>query len=318
MSAHQSKKVIYAALIGNSLIAVCKFVAGGITGSSAMLSEAIHSVVDSGNQLLLLYGIRKSNKAPDDKHPFGYGMELYFWTFVVAILIFAIGAGLSLYKGFIHIQHPEPINSPYINYVVLILSMVFEGVAWTIAYREFNKSRGDTPLFKAIRHSKDPTIFTVLFEDTAAMIGLFIALLGVAGSHLLGWHVLDGVASIGIGIVLALVATLLAIESKGLLIGEGADPETTKEIRSYLQTDDRIMRTNELLTMHFGPNEILLNASLDFEDGLSAETVEAAISEFEAAIKQKFPSIRRVFIEAQSWRGHELDVSAGNTETKHD
>ena len=315
MSAHHSKKVIYAALIGNSLIAVCKFIAGGITGSSAMLSEAIHSVVDSGNQLLLLYGIKRSNKAPDDKHPFGYGMELYFWTFVVAILIFAIGAGLSLYKGFLHIQHPEPINSPYINYIVLILSMVFEGVAWTIAYREFNKSRGNTPLFKAIRHSKDPTIFTVLFEDTAAMIGLFIALLGVAGSHLFGWHVLDGVASIGIGVVLALVATLLAIESKGLLIGEGADPEISKDIRTYLQADDRIMRTNELLTMHLGPDEILLNASLDFQDGLSAETVEAAISEFEATIKQKFPSIRRVFIEAQSWRGHELDVSASSTET---
>lgn len=314
MSAHQSKKVIYAALVGNSLIAVCKFIAGGITGSSAMLSEAIHSVVDSGNQLLLLYGIRKSNKAPDDKHPFGYGMELYFWTFVVAILIFAIGSGLSLYKGFIHVQHPEPINSPYVNYVVLLLSMVFEGVAWKIAYKEFNKSRGDMPIFKAIQRSKDPTIFTVLFEDTAAMIGLAIAFLGVAGSHLLGLHVLDGVASIGIGIVLALVAILLAIESKGLLIGEGADPDVIKELREYLQGDVRIKRTNELLTMHFGPNEILLNASLDFEDGLSAETVEAAISEFESEIKGKFPSIRRVFIEAQSWSGHELDVNASKAE----
>lgn len=314
MSAHHSKKVIYAALIGNSLIAVCKFIAGGITGSSAMLSEAIHSVVDSGNQLLLLFGIRQSNKAPDEKHPFGYGMELYFWTFVVAILIFAIGAGLSLYKGFIHIQHPEPINSPYVNYVVLLLSMVFEGVAWKIAYREFNKSRGDMSVFKAIRRSKDPTIFTVLFEDTAAMIGLVIAFLGVAGSHLFGWHVLDGVASMGIGVVLALVAVLLAIESKGLLIGEGADPEITKAIRSYLQEDARIIRTNELLTMHLGPDEVLLNASLDFKDGLSAESLEAAISEFENEIKRSFPSIRRVFIEAQSWRGHQLDANATKSE----
>ena len=314
MSAHQSKKVIYAALIGNSLIAVCKFIAGGITGSSAMLSEAIHSVVDSGNQLLLLFGIRQSNKPPDDKHPFGYGMELYFWTFVVAILIFAIGAGLSLYKGFIHIQHPEPINSPYINYIVLLLSMVFEGVALRIAYREFNKSRGDMPMLKAIRHSKDPTIFTVLFEDGAAMVGLAIAFLGVAGSHLFGWHILDGVASMGIGVVLALVAVLLAIESKGLLIGEGADPETTRVIRAYLQADNRITKTNELLTMHFGPNEILLNASLDFKDGLSAEVVEAAISEFESEIKTQFPSIRRVFIEAQSWSGHQLDVDASKME----
>lgn len=314
MSTHQSKKVIYAALAGNSLIAVCKFIAGGVTGSSAMLSEAIHSVVDSGNQLLLLYGIKKSNKSPDDKHPFGYGMELYFWTFVVAILIFAIGAGLSLYKGIIHVAHPEPINSPYVNYIVLLLSMVFEGVAWTIAYREFNKVRGDTPFFKAIRRSKDPTIFTVLFEDTAALIGLVIAFLGVAGSHLLGWHVMDGLASIGIGTVLASVAILLAIESKGLLIGEGADPGIVREIRSYLQGDPRIKQTNELLTMHLGPDEILLNVSLDFEDQLSAEGVETAISEFETAIKLKFPSIRRVFIEAQSWRGHQMDVDANKVD----
>lgn len=313
MSAHQSKKVIYAALVGNSLIAVCKFIAAGITGSSAMLSEAVHSVVDSGNQLLLLFGIHKAKKAPDDKHPFGYGMELYFWTFVVAILIFGIGAGLSAYEGVKHFMHPEPINNPMVNYVVLALSMIFEGVAWTIAYREFNKMRGDTPWFEAIRHSKDPTVFTVLFEDTAAMIGLAIAFLGVAGSHLMGWHALDGLASIGIAIVLASVAILLAIESKGLLIGEGADTETVEDIRLYLQQDKRIKRANELLTLHFGPDEILLNASLDFEDGLPAESVEAAISEFETAIKLRFPSIRRVFIEAQSWKGHLDDEKRANS-----
>ncbi len=310
MSAHQSRKVIYAALIGNSLIAVCKFIAGGITGSSAMLSEAIHSVVDSGNQLLLLYGIRRAAQPPDDKHPFGYGMELYFWTFVVAIMIFAIGSGLSLYKGVLHFMHPEPIVSPYVNYLVLALSMIFEGVAWTIAYREFNKMRGDTPWFKAIRRSKDPTIFTVLFEDTAAMIGLVIAFMGVAGSHMLGWHFMDGLASIGIGVVLASVSVLLAIESKGLLIGEGADPKVVKGIREFLGADARIKRHNEILTMHFGPNEVLLNASLDFVDGLPAEKVEAAISEFEREIKTRFPSITRIFIEAQSWAGHLKDANA--------
>lgn len=275
-----------------------------------MMSEAIHSVVDSGNQLLLLYGIRKANQEPDTKHPFGYGMELYFWTFVVAILIFAIGSGFTLYKGILHVQHPEPINSPYVNYIVLILSMIFEGVAWTIAYRAFNEDRGDAPFFKAIRNSKDPTVFTVLFEDSAAMIGLAIALIGVAGSHLLGWHVLDGLASIGIAIVLAAVAIFLAIESKGLLIGEGADPEVVADISTYLENDARIKCANEILTMHFGPNEILLNVSLDFEDGLPAESVEAAISEFETNIKLKFPSIRRVFIEAQSFAGHQMDVDA--------
>ena len=306
--------MIYAALAGNSLIAVCKFIAAGFTGSSAMLSEGIHSVVDSGNQILLLYGIRKSNRKADEEHPFGYGMELYFWTFVVAILIFAIGSGLSLYEGVKHLLHPKPIVSPGWNYGVLVLSMIFEGVAWTIAYREFNKMRGDTPIFKAIRHSKDPTVFTVLFEDTAAMIGLFIALIGVAGSHLYNIHELDGLASIGIGIVLAVVAILLAIESKGLLIGEGADPMIVAEIRTVVANDRRISRINEVLTMHLGPTEILLNASFDFVDDLDARDLEFAISEFETEIKQRFPEIRRVFIEAQSWSAHLADRTKAGTE----
>ena len=307
MAAHQSKKVIYAALIGNSLIAVCKFIASAITGSSAMLSEAIHSVVDSGNQLLLLNGLRLAKKAPDDRHPFGYGMELYFWTFVVAILIFGIGAGLSFYEGFKHYLHPEPITNPTVNYVVLVLAMIFEGWAWAIAYREFNKMRGDMPVFQAVRHSKDPTVFTVLFEDSAAMAGLFIALLGVIGSHVFGWHALDGLASIGIGVVLASVAILLAIESKGLLIGEGADPKIVADLRDLLDGDDRIHRTNEVLTMHLGPEEVLLNTSIDFASDLSADEVEAAISEIEREVKGRYPEIRRVFIEAQSWSAHAED-----------
>ncbi len=310
VSVNQSKKVIYAALAGNSLIAVMKFIASAFTGSSAMLSEAIHSVVDSGNQLLLLYGIRRSKQTPDARHPFGYGMELYFWTFVVAILIFAIGAGLSFYEGIRHLQHPEPITSPGWNYAVLGLSMIFEAGAWTVAYREFNKERGDTPIIKAIRNSKDPTVFTVLFEDSAALIGLFIALVGVAGSHLYGIHALDGLASIGIGIILAGVAVLLAIESKGLLIGEGADPQIVDAIASMVDGDRRISRTNEILTMHLGPNEVLLNASFDFVDGLPAEEVEKAISQFERRIKKNHPSVRRVFIEAQDWRAHSKDVKS--------
>ncbi len=233
-------------------------------------------------------------------------MELYFWTFVVAILIFAIGSGLSLYEGIKHFLHPEPIKAPGWNYGVLLLSMVFEGVAWSIAYREFNKMRGDTPIFQAIRHSKDPTVFTVLFEDTAAMIGLFIALLGVAGSHLFGLHQLDGLASIGIGIVLAVVAVLLAIESKGLLIGEGANPKIVAEIRTVVAADKRISRINEVLTMHLGPTEILLNASLDFVDDLDAHGVETAISEFEAEIKK---TVSRN--PARLHRGAKLDGASG-------
>lgn len=314
MAAHHSKKVIYAALVGNSLIAVCKFIAAGLTGSSAMLSEAIHSVVDSGNQILLLYGIKRARKEPDEQHPFGYGMELYFWTFVVAIMVFAIGAGLSFYEGIKHYLHPEPMTDPTVNYIVLALSMVFEGVAWTIAYREFNRMRGDTPILQSIRKSKDPTVFTVLFEDTAAMIGLVIALIGVIGSHKFGIHEMDGLASVGIGIVLAGVAILLAIESKGLLIGEGADPAIVKEIHAMFDKDERISRTNEMLTMHLGPNEILLNASFDFVDGLPAEAVEGAISEFERRIKARFPSIRRVFIEAQGWSAHNDDAQKDKSE----
>lgn len=307
MAGNQSKKVIYAALIGNSMIAVSKFVAASVTGSSAMLSEGIHSTVDSGNQLLLLWGLKAANKAPDKKHPFGYGMELYFWTFVVAILIFAIGSGISLYEGFKHIGHPEPIKSPGWNYGVLIFGMLFEGWALSVAYKEFNKMRGKTPMFKAIRHSKDPTVFTVLFEDAAAMLGLVIAFIGVAGSHLLGFHFLDGLASIGIGIVLAVVAIMLAIESKGLLIGEGADPETVASIRASIEDDPRIKSVNELLTMHLSPQDILVNASIDFEDGLPAEDVEAAVSAFEQQIKAKHPDVRRIFIEAQSLSAHLAD-----------
>ncbi|HPF25582.1 MAG TPA: cation diffusion facilitator family transporter [Steroidobacteraceae bacterium] len=314
MPVSQSRKVIYAALVGNSLIAAAKFTASFFTGSSAMLSEAIHSVVDSGNQVLLLYGIRRSQRKPDANHPFGYGMELYFWTFVVAILIFAVGAGLSIYEGIDHLQHPVPIKNPTWNYVVLGLSLVFEAGAWYVAYREFNKARGKLPFLQAIQESKDPTVFTVLFEDSAAMIGLLLAFAGVAGSQLLGIPQLDGIAAIAIGVVLALVAILLARESKGLLIGEAADQRIVSEIKARASADARILRVNEVLTMHLGPNEILLNISVDFVDGVPSEIVERTISEFERRIKQQHPAIRRIFIEVQGWRGHAANLEASEAE----
>ena len=186
MAASGSKKVIYAALAGNGLIAITKFFAASVTGSSAMLSEAIHSVVDTGNQGLLLYGIKRSKRPPDAAHPFGYGSEIYFWSFVVAILIFGLGAGISFYEGMQKLMNPHPISDPYINYIVLALAMVFEAGSWWIAYKEFGKVRGNFGLFEAVRRSKDPTIFTVLFEDTAAMLGLFAALIGIAASDRLG------------------------------------------------------------------------------------------------------------------------------------
>jgi cation diffusion facilitator family transporter len=303
-----SRKVIYAALVGNALIAVTKFIAAGITGSSAMLSEGIHSVVDTGNQILLLYGLRRANKPADEKHPFGYGAELYFWSFVVAILIFALGSGISFYEGIHKVFDPHPISNPMVNYVVLALAFVFESVAWYFAFREFRRQKGTAGWLAAIRASKDPTVFTVLFEDTAAMLGLFTAFLGIAGAQIFGIAQLDGVASIVIGVILAITAVLLAIETKGLLIGEGASPEVIATITNIANATAVVDQVNEIRTLHRGPQDILLALSLDFENNLTAGKVEDAIHDLEVAIKQRIPDVRRVFIEVQSARDHRAEV----------
>ncbi len=304
-----SKKVIYAALAGNLLIAVTKFGAATFTGSSAMLSEAVHSVVDSGNQVLMLYGIRRAGRPADEMHPFGYGMELYFWTFVVAVLIFAVGSGVSIYEGISALLgEGHELRDPLINYLVLGSAMIFEGFAWAIAYREFKKMKGDRPFFQEVRRSKDPTVFTVLFEDTAAMLGLIVAAVGIALSHALHMPEIDAIASIMIGVILAGIAMLLAYESKALLIGESASRIMQESIRHIVGETPGILATNELLTMHLGPQDILLNLSLDFADQMNSVEVEAAISALERRIKEAHPEVRRVFIEAQSWRGHAADV----------
>jgi cation diffusion facilitator family transporter len=304
MAGPASTKVIVAALLGNLAIAAAKFGAWGVTGSSAMLSEAIHSLVDTGNQWLLLYGLRRARRAPDEEHPFGYGMELYFWTFVVAIMVFAVGAGVAFYEGIAKIRAPHPITDAYVNYAILGVAIFIEAVPFTIALRAFLTRKGNRSLLAAIRRSKDPTVFTVLFEDSAAMMGLVVAIVGIALAEHLDLPVLDGVASILISLILAGTATALAYESKGLLIGEAVFPETKAAIQALLQSDPRIAVTNEILTMHLGPNDVLLNLSVDFRDALSSAEVEAAISELESTIKAKFPVVRRVFIEAQSWAAH--------------
>lgn len=304
MANAESKKVIYAALIGNSLIAATKFSAGAFTGSSAMISEAIHSLVDTGNQWLLLHGIKRSQQPADERHPFGYGMELYFWSFVVAILIFGLGAGISFYEGVQRVMEPHPVTNPYINYAVLGLAMVFEGVVWWIALKEFRRIKGRRGWIDEVRRSKDPAVFTVLFEDTAAMLGLIVAMVGLAAAQILDMPVLDGVAAIAIALILAVTAGLLAYECKGLLIGEGAHPNVVRGIRKIIGGGDGIKAINEVLTMHLGPQDILVNLSLDFADGISADAVEAAISELEKAIKTAYPDVTRVFIEAQSTAGH--------------
>ncbi|PVB63728.1 cation diffusion facilitator family transporter [Labrenzia sp. 011] len=305
MAGHGSKKVIYAALVGNSLIAVTKFAAAAYTGSSAMLSEGIHSLVDTGNQGLLLYGLKKSKQPADKRHPFGYGAELYFWSFVVAILIFAVGSGVSIYEGVQKVLHPHPVSSPYVAYIVLGLAMIFEAVAWWIAYKEFNQVRGQKSIIAAVRDSKDPTVFTVLFEDSAAMLGLAVAFLGLLGVQYLGLAWLDGAASITIGIILAATAALLAYETKGLLIGEGASPEVLLKIEAIIGATPAISNLNEIRTLHRGPQEILLALSVDFIDEVTAGTVEETIYSLERTIKMEMPQVTRLFIEVQAREHHE-------------
>jgi len=304
MSASGTKKVVYAALIGNSLIAVTKFGAAMVTGSSAMLSEAIHSVVDTCNQALLLVGLNRAKRPADDEHPFGYGKELYFWAFVVAVLLFSMGAGVSLYEGVQKIMHPHPISNPMINYGVLGFAVLFEGVAWWVAYREFEKSRGDDSLVEALQHSKDPAIFTVLFEDTAALLGLFVAFIGILLADLGGILWADGAASVVIGCVLASAAWVLAYETKSLLIGESANRRVISGITGIVKRQRHVRKINELRTMHLGPRDILLVISIDFRDDVSAGTVEDTITELEEQIKSDFPDITKIFIEAQSEADH--------------
>ncbi len=312
MASSASTKVVLAALVGNSLIAVLKFAAAGVTGSSAMFSEAVHSVVDSFNQVLLLYGMWRAKRPADARHPFGYAREVYFWAFVVAILIFSVGAGVSFYEGVQKLLHPHPITDPIVNYLVLALAMVFEGGSWWIALREFRATKGRRSYLQQFRHSKDPTIFVVLFEDSAALVGLAVAFIGIALAEALGVAWLDGAASILIGAVLAVTAAFLAYESKGLLIGEGASRAVTAGVRKIVKAEPGIARMNEMLTMHLGPTDVLLNLSVDFRDGISSQKVESAISRLESEIKSAHPEITRVFIEAQSWRGHKASKRKRN------
>ncbi len=295
-----AKKTIYAAMAANFAIAITKFFAASVTGSSAMLSEGIHSVVDTGNELLLLLGIKLSKRPPDDSHPFGYGQELYFWTLIVSLFIFAIGGGMSIYEGINHVRYPEPLTDPFWSYAVLGFAVVFEGYSWNVALQEFLATKQEDSFWDAIRASKDPTIFTILFEDTAALIGLFVAFIGVFSGHFLGNVYLDGVASIVIGIILCGVALLLAIESKGLLIGEGASAETVANIRKITNNDPAVDEVLKVLTLHFGPQEILLNLEIKFVKDLATEELAIAVERLEKSINNQHSEVKNIFIEAKS------------------
>lgn len=297
-----SKGPIYAAVAANVGIAIAKFIGSALSGSSAMLSEGIHSLVDSGNGLLLLYGINRSKKPADEEHPMGHGKELYFWSLVVAILIFALGGGISAYEGIKHIQHPIEPGDPTINYIVLAVAMVFEGAALYFAVRSFNKVRRRTQMgfWEAIRKSKDPAAFAVIFEDTAALLGLIVALGGVMASQITGNGMYDGIASLVIGVILAGIAVVLATETKQLLIGESALPETRNSIKEIFKTDPAVTKMGAPITLHFGPEDIMLAVEVEFDDDLGADQIEDAVKRIEANIRHQHPEVKRIFIEAKA------------------
>jgi cation diffusion facilitator family transporter len=302
--AGSSKKAIFAALIGNSMIAVTKFAAAIHTGSSAMMSEGIHSLVDTGNQVLLLYGIKRASKPASPSFPFGHGKEIYFWSFVVAMLIFALGGTVSIYQGWQHLYHPTTIDNILINYAVLGFAVVFEGAALWVAFKEFNLSRGSRSIVRAITRGKDPTLFVVVFEDTAALIGLLVALGGLIAYQLTGNPVFDALASIGIGVVLIITALILALESKSLLIGESADPEVVSAIDELLDEHGSVSAVNEVASLHMGPDFIVVTVSIDFNDALPVGQVEKTVTRLTRQIKATDPRIRRVFIEAERGEDH--------------
>jgi cation diffusion facilitator family transporter len=295
-SGWRANLVLYAALAANIGIAVAKFVAAAITASSSMLTEGVHSLVDSLNQILLLYGQRRAKRPPDAEHPFGYGRELYFWAFVVAILIFGVGAGVSVYEGYLHIVDPEPLRDPLVNYIVLGIATAMEGASWVIAVRAFSRSRGDCGWWKAIRESKDPAGFIVLFEDSAALAGLIVAAIGVWASHAWGDPRIDGAASIAIGLILAAVATLLAREAKGLLIGERANPDLIAQVRAMLEAEPRITGVNHVRTIHTAPDRVFVAISADFDDSLAMGEAETLIERIEAGLKAALPQLSSIYI----------------------
>ena len=292
--------VVWAALVGNLAVAIVKFIAAALTGSSAMLSEGIHSLVDTGNEALLLYGLRRAAAPPDVEHPFGHGRELYFWSFIVALLIFTIGACVSFYEGATHMLAPTPLERPIVIFVVLGASSVFEGVSWCIALREFRRTQGTMTLWQAFRASKDPTTFMVLFEDSAALIGIVLAAAGVGLALTTGDERWDGAASIAIGVLLSVVAIVLARESKALLIGEQADPDLRAAIFTLADQVDGIECVNAMTTVQLAPDQVVATISIEFDDALHTSDIERIVAALEAAIRAEHPAIVALFVKPQT------------------
>lgn len=296
----KSYKSIYSALIANLLIAITKFIAGAFSHSSSMISEGIHSMVDTVNELLLLYGLKRSRKPPDAQRPFGYGKELYFWSFIVSILIFGVGGGVSIYQGILHVIDPEPIENPLWNYIVLGLSLIFEGSSLLIALKEFNATRGNLHWWDAIVKSKDPTTFTVLFEDSAAVLGLLIVFLFMLFGQYFDIAIADGVASIMVGLLLIFVSGILARESRSLLMGEGIAPETQKQIIHMAEEDESIIKVCNVLSTYQSPEEVVLMLIVVFKQDLDTEDITQTIDRIRMRIKNRFALIRYVIVQPQT------------------
>jgi cation diffusion facilitator family transporter len=300
-----STRTLVIAFLANLGIAASKFVAAWITGSSAMLTEGVHSVVDSTNQLLLMWGRRQAKKPPDKHHPLGYGRELYFWSFVVAVLVFALGAGVSIYEGIIHIAEPEHAMSPIVAYAVLLVAFILEGWSTREAFLEFKAAKGKLGWIQAIRRSKDPPAFIVLLENGAAMAGIIAAAAGVAMAQITANPFYDGAASIVIGVILAITAFVLAYESKGLLIGEAADPDLVRDLRNLARDKPGIVGVGHVLTVHSSPDQITAMMNVDFDDAISAGDVERIVREVETEAHQRWPEVRRLFIRPMHGAGQE-------------
>lgn len=292
---------IYSALAANLLIAVTKFIAGGFTNSSSMISEGIHSMVDTVNQVLLLYGLKRSHKPPDSLRPLGYGKELYFWSFIVSILIFGLGGGISIYQGIQHIIKPEPVGNPFWNYIVLASSAVFEGTSLVIAIKEFDKLRNGQTWWAAIIKSKDPSSFLVLFEDGAAVLGLFIVFIFMLIGHTYNIHYMDGIASVLVGLLLVVVSAILARESRSLLMGEGIAPQTQHRIRLLVEQDETVIRVVNVISTYQAPDDVLLMLIVEFDPDIDTEDITAAIERVRLAIKTAFPLIKLVFVQPQTY-----------------
>ena len=310
----ESKIAVYGAVAANLAIATMKFVGAAATGSSAMLSEGIHSVVDTGDGVLLLVGMHLAGRPADERHPFGYGKELYFWSLIVAVLIFGVGGGVSIYEGILRLLEPRPVEDAGWSYAILGGAALFEGASLGVAIRQFRRSIAGAPFWASLRSSKDPTLYTVIAEDSAALAGLAAAATGIYGSHALGMPAFDAGASVVIGLLLCGVSSLLILQARRLLVGEAVDTVMAEAIRAIAQNEPSVHRAGWPLTMHLGPDDVLLALDAEFKTGVPAEEVERAINRMEAAVRERFPEIGRIYIESRRVSAAEAEPEAAIAE----